>query len=111
MQALSKGQSQIAYVIGSGLDKVEPSMQLLDLPYLFRTQEICYQLMDGRGGEKLWAGREKGNRFLGMVSSGTNIVINSKRPVTKAEDFKGLKLRSYGPMGASCLKALGATAP
>ena len=51
---------------------------------------------------------KKGITFLGSVSSGTNIVFNSKRPVINAEDFKGLKLRSYGPMGASCLKGLGA---
>jgi tripartite ATP-independent transporter DctP family solute receptor len=108
-QAIMKGQTQMAYVIGSSLDMVEPAMQLLNLPYLFPTQEICYRLMDGALGKKLWGlVDKKGIAFLGIVSSGTNIVFNSKRHVIKAEDFKGLKLRSYGPMGASCLKGLGA---
>ncbi len=108
-QALQKGESQIAYVIGSALDNIEPSMQMLTLPYLFPNQEIVYKIMDGPVGKKLWDKVEKkGISFLGSVSSGTNIVSNSKRPVKNAEDFKGLKLRSYGPMGASCLRALGA---
>ena len=109
VQALMKGQTQIAYVIGSSLDMVEPAMQIMNLPYIFPTQDISYQLMDGAMGKKLWGLVEKkGITFLGAVSSGTNVVFNSKRPVINAEDFKGLKLRSYGPMGASCLKGLGA---
>jgi C4-dicarboxylate-binding protein DctP len=108
-QALQKGESQIAYVIGSALDNIEPSMQMITLPYLFPNPDITYQIMDGPVGKKLWGKVEKkGIAFLGMVSSGTNIVSNSKRPIKNPEDFKGLKLRSYGPMGASCLKALGA---
>jgi C4-dicarboxylate-binding protein DctP len=109
VQAIMKGQTQIAYVIGSSLDMVEPAMQMMNLPYLFPTQDISYQLVDGAIGKKLWGLVEKkGITFLGAVSSGTNIVFNSKRPIINAEDFKGLKLRAYGPMGASCLKGLGA---
>ncbi len=109
VQALQKGESQIAYVIGSALDMIEPSMQMLTLPYLFPNQDITYRIMDGPTGKKLWAKVEKkGIAFLGSVSSGTNIISNSKHPIKNAEDFKGLKLRSYGPMGASCLKSLGA---
>ena len=108
-QALMKGQTQIAYVIGSSLDMVEPAMQMMNLPFLFPTQNISYQLVDGAIGKKLWGLVEKkGIAFLGSVSSGTNIVFNSKRPIINAEDFKGLKLRAYGPMGASCMKGLGA---
>lgn len=108
-QALMKGESQIAYVIGSALDMIEPSMQMLTLPYLFPSQDATYKIMDGPVGKKLWGKVEKkGIAFLGAVSSGTNIVSNSKHPAKNVEDFKGLKLRSYGPMGASCLKALGA---
>ena len=109
VQALQKGESQIAYIIGSALDNIEPAMQMMTLPYLFPTQDITYKIMDGPIGKKIWARVEKkGISFLGLTSSGTNIVTNSKHPIKNPEDFKGLKLRSYGPMGASCLKALGA---
>jgi len=109
VQAIMKGQTQIAYVIGSSLDMVEPAMQMMNLPFVFPSQDISYQLMDGAMGKKLWGLVEKkGITFLGAVSSGTNVVFNSKRPIINAEDFKGLKLRAYGPMGASCMKGLGA---
>ena len=109
VQAIMKGQNQMAYIPGSNLDMVEPAMQMIMLPYLFPTEDIAYKVMDGAIGKKLSGLLEKkGIAFLGMVSSGTNIVFNSKRPLVNVEDCKGLKLRSYGPMGASCLKGLGA---
>jgi TRAP-type C4-dicarboxylate transport system substrate-binding protein len=35
-------------------------------------------------------------------------IHNNKRPIKNSEDFKGLKMRWSGPMGAATLKALGA---
>jgi TRAP-type C4-dicarboxylate transport system substrate-binding protein len=68
-------------------------------------------VMDGPVGKKSFANVEaKGTKIVGSVSSGTAIVSNSKRPIRNVEDFKGLKMRSFGPMGATTLRALGAMA-
>jgi len=110
-QAVIKGEIQMAYVIGSSMDLVHPSMELWKLPYLFPDIETSYKVMDGPVGKKAFANVEaKGTKIVGSVSSGTVIVSNSKRPLRNVEDFKGLKMRSFGPMGATTLKGLGAMA-
>jgi C4-dicarboxylate-binding protein DctP len=110
-QALMKGEIQLAYVIASSMDLVHPSMELWKLPYLFPDIETSYKVMDGPVGKKAFANvQAKGIEIVGSVSSGTVIVSNSKHPVKKIEDFKGLKMRSFGPMGATTLRALGAMA-
>lgn len=108
-QALIKGEIQMSYVIASALDLVHPSMELWKLPYLFPDFEASYRVMDGPVGKKAFGNVEaKGITIVGVVSSGTVLVSNSKHPIQKVEDFKGLKMRSFGPMGAKTLTALGA---
>jgi C4-dicarboxylate-binding protein DctP len=110
-QALMKGEIQVSYVIASSMDLVHPSMELWKLPYLFPDIESGYKVMDGPVGKKAFANVEtKGVTIVGSVSSGTVIVSNSKHPIRNVEDFKGLKMRSFGPMGATTLRALGAMA-
>ena len=111
VQAIIKGEIQIAYVIASSMDLVHPSMELWKLPYLFPDIGTSYKVMDGSVGNKAFSNVEaKGISILGSVSSGTVLVSNSKRPIRNVDDFKGLKMRSFGPMGATTLKALGAMA-
>jgi len=110
-QAVIKGEIQMAYVIASSMDLLHPSMELWKLPYLFPDIETSYKIMDGPVGKKTFANIEaKGTTIVGSVSSGTAIVSNSKRPIRNVEDFKGLKMRSFGPMGATTLRGLGAMA-
>jgi C4-dicarboxylate-binding protein DctP len=110
-QAVIKGEIQMAYVIASSMDLLHPSMELWKLPYLFPDIETSYKIIDGPVGKKTFANIEaKGTTIVGSVSSGTAIVSNSKRPIRNVEDFKGLKMRSFGPMGATTLRGLGAMA-
>lgn len=111
IQALMKGEIQMAYIIASSLDYLHPSMELTKLPYLAPDVETAYAYMDGSTGKKLFALMEPKNiHLLGVVSSGKVVLSNSKRPVRNVEDVRGLKMRSFGPMGAATLKALGAMA-
>jgi len=109
IQAIIKGEIQMAYVISSNMEPVHPSMELKNLPFLFPDVETLYKFFDGPMGKKIFSNVEKkGITMLGTVSSGSAVISNNKRPLVKVDDFKGLKIRSYGPMGAIALKALGA---
>ena len=109
IQAIIKGEIQTAYVISSNMEPVHPCMELKNLPFLFPDIETLYKFFDGPMGQKIFSNVEKkGVSVLGTVSSGSAIISNNIRPLLKVEDFKGLKIRSYGPMGALALKALGA---
>jgi C4-dicarboxylate-binding protein DctP len=109
IQAVMKGEIQMAYVIGAALEPVDPSLELIKLPFIFPDIDVSYKVLEGSVGKKLFA--KLGQRdltVLGIVSSGEVLVSNSKRPIKSTDDFKGLKMRSYGPMGAATLKSLGA---
>jgi C4-dicarboxylate-binding protein DctP len=109
IQAVMKGEIQMAYVIGAALEPVDPSLELIKLPFIFPDIEVSYKVLEGLVSNKLFA--KLGQRdlgVLGMVSSGEVLVSNSKRPIKSTDDFKAIKMRSCGPMGAATLKALGA---
>jgi C4-dicarboxylate-binding protein DctP len=111
IQATIKGEVQMAYLIGSSLEPIDEAQQLAKLPFLFPNIDVTYKILDGPLGKKLFGRLEqKGLLVLGVVSSGNVLIHNSKHPIKNSEDFKGLKMRSFGPMGAATLKALGAIA-
>jgi C4-dicarboxylate-binding protein DctP len=111
IQAVLKGEIQMAYVIGSALELVDETQELLKLPFFFPSIEACYMFLDGPMGKKLFAKlEEKGLLILSTVSSGNVAISNNKRTIRRPDDFKGLKMRSFGRMGAATLKSLGALA-
>lgn len=92
-----------------GLDK---QFALLDLPFLFNTPEEADAIVDGPIGQKLVKGlEEKGLMGLGYWELGFRQTTNSRRPITKVEDFKGLKLRVLqSPLFIDLFNKLGANA-
>ncbi len=90
-----------------GLDK---RFAVLDFPFLFATPTEADAIVDGPIGSKLHAGlADKGLIGLGYWELGFRNVTNSKRPITKIEDFKGLKLRVLqSPLFIDLFNALGA---
>jgi C4-dicarboxylate-binding protein DctP len=110
-QAVMKGEIQMAFVIGAQLEPIDASLELIKLPFLFPNVDTSYKVLEGPVGKRLFSKLEqKGLLVLAMVSSGDVAISNSKRPITSVDDFKGLKMRSFGRMGAATLKALGAMA-
>lgn len=109
VHAVISGELQMAYIIGSALELIDPSQEMIKLPFLFPTIDISYKILEGSVGKKLFAKvDQKGVAMLGMVSSGNVAISNSRRPIKTVDDCKGLKMRSFGRMGASTLRALGA---
>jgi len=89
---------------------VIPAMEVFDVPFLFPTYAKVDAAIDGGLGKKL--GEEllkKGVRALIWADYGFVQFCNAKRPITKPEDFAGLKLRGYGEMPSETIKALGAS--
>ncbi len=111
IQATIKGDVEFAYVIGSSLEPIDGTQELWKLPFLFPNIDVMYKVIDGPLGKKIFARLDqKGLAVLGVVSSGNVLIHNNKHPIKGPEDFKGLKMRSFGPMGAATLKTMGAVA-
>ena len=86
-----------------------PVMEIFDVPFLFPSYEKVAKALDGKVGEILAAEMLKnGVKPLIWVDYGFVQFGNNKLPLTKQEDFKGLKLRGYGELPSETIKALGA---
>lgn len=83
---------------------------IVSLPYLFATQEIADKVCDGPWGQKLLSKLDAaGFVGLGFGDFGYRHVTNNVRPITRLEDFKGLKLRvMQNPSHIAVFRSLGA---
>lgn len=98
-------------ISGSGnFTGLEPMIGVLDIPFLFRDSAHAYKVLDGEIGtqllDKLAA---QGLKGLAYWDNGWRQMTNSKRPIVKPEDVKGLKMRTTGsPAHIEAFKELGA---
>ena len=93
-QDVQQGVIQIASLASNNAAVFAPSLYVIDLPYLFRTNQEGWTSLD-----KYWDElnaktiKESGNRIIGWLDLGYRHVCNSKRPIRTIEDLKGLKIR------------------
>lgn len=67
------------------------------LPWLFSDYQAAEDAFYGAGGKFINSIlEEKGLYYLGAVHNGFKAMTNSKHPITKPEDLKGLKIRIPG---------------
>ena len=85
---------------------------LVDLPYLFDSEQEAFKVLDGPVGQKIHAQLEaKGLVGLAYFDMGYYSLHNNKRRITKLEDVKGLKMRvTETPVTIDTFKAFGAAA-
>ena len=88
-----------------------PKLNALDLPYEFTSAQQAYKVLDGAVGrsllDELGAFQLKGLAFLEV---GFRSLANSKRAIHKADDIKGLKLRTTpNPAHLKAFQLLGAS--
>ena len=70
-----------------------PELSVFDLPFLFRDRAHAYKALDSLGMELAKLGEQRGFKLLVMMENGVRHTTNSKRPIRKPEDMKGLKVR------------------
>ncbi len=87
-----------------------PELASLGLPFLFPTSAAAFKVLEGPIGTELDQRFGKiGMVPLGWWDNGIRHVTNSKRPVVKPADLKGLKIRTPpDPMTIDIFQALGA---
>ncbi|WP_374666309.1 TRAP transporter substrate-binding protein [Ramlibacter sp.] len=71
-----------------------PEYAAYGMPFMFASPAAAFKVLDGPLGKEL-ADRsaDKGMVLLGTWDNGIRHMTNSKRPITKVEDMKGLKMR------------------
>lgn len=94
LDSMSMGMLDMGIITSGPFVNFSEMMGVLDMPYLFATNEEAYKVLDGEIGKELLATLEDaGLKGLAYAERGFRNVTNSVRPVTCADDLKGLKLR------------------
>lgn len=77
------------------LSQVFPDIEVITIPYLFKTVDEALSVMDGAFGDKLYQmmNEKTGIKVLGMYDNSFRNFISNKRPIRSPEDMKGLKIR------------------
>lgn len=93
------------------LSKDVPAASLLGLPYLFRSRDHMWRVMDGDFGKRIVSEVEKaGAIVLGYYDSGTRSFYMTKKPIRIRSDFAGQRIRVMGtPVFKDLITMLGAT--
>ena len=103
-----------AFQIGfDSISTVYPPVAVFNLPYLFKDIPHLQRVFKSEAGQKVLNKmiQEMGLRLVSVLYRGPRQMMNSKRPIIKPSDLKGLKIRvPNNPLQTDTLKALGATA-
>jgi TRAP-type transport system periplasmic protein len=93
-QALRAGTQEMVVTSSSPLVGIIKELGVFDLPFLFANEKEVDAVLDGAAGayfnKKL---EEAGVVNLAYWENGFRNLTNSKRPVSKVEDFDGVKVR------------------
>jgi len=109
MEQMQFGTLPMAY-ISPVLGGIEPKINILDLPFLFKDFDHVDKVIDGPVGKKILEDLpKKGLVPLGYFENGFRVVTNSKHPINNLKDIKGLKIRTpKAPISVAIMQALGA---
>ncbi|QCJ44732.1 TRAP transporter substrate-binding protein [Bacillus sp. S3] len=108
MEQTRRGDIEMSFGASTLFSQSIPEFSVLDSFYLFDDVSHAHRVLDGKGGQELMKVLEtKGLKGLGYMEIGFRNFSNSKRPITKVEDVKGLKIRGYSPLQIKAWESLG----
>jgi tripartite ATP-independent transporter DctP family solute receptor len=110
LTALRTGTLDMSVNSQGASSAVLPELAALGLPFLFGGAAAAYKVVDGPIGDELAKRFEGvGLTVLGWWDNGIRHITNSKRPITRPEDLRGLKIRTPpDPTTIDIFQALGA---
>ena len=102
---------QASLVPTAKLSSFAPTLQMVDLPFLFPSKEACYCTLDSDVGETLLSGLEEiGLQGVAFWESGFK-QFTANKAIRQPEDYEGLKIRvMQSPILIEQFTAMGADA-
>jgi tripartite ATP-independent transporter DctP family solute receptor len=112
LEGLQVGTIDMAVTATGPMSNFVESMGVVDLPFLFTGPEQVDKVLDGPVGRQLLDDLSSAKiKGLAFMENGFRNFTNSKRPLLKPEDFKGLKFRTMeNPIHLASVRQLGAQA-
>ncbi|NVK41126.1 MAG: DctP family TRAP transporter solute-binding subunit [Oceanospirillaceae bacterium] len=109
LQSAQDGTLSMAMVSGP-FSQLCPEAAVLDIPYLFPSAPVAWEVLDGQFGKDLSQHclEKTGLRTLAYGETGFRNFTNSKRAVAEPKDLEGLKIRVMTtPLYVEMVKSLG----
>lgn len=112
LEGMQMGTVDMGVITNGPIANFLPEIAAFELPFLFKSSEEAYKVLDGPVGQEVLNNLSKVNlKGLAFAERGFRNLTNSKRAVNKPEDVKGLKIRVMeNPVYIDTFKALGANA-
>ena len=109
IEQLQNGSLAMTKTSAAAMENFIPSMSVFSYPYLFRDDEHCWAVLDGKIGQALLHdGHDKFLRGLCYYDAGSRNFYTKATPVRTPEDLKGLKIRVMNSATAiDMVKAMG----
>lgn len=94
LEAVKLGTQTMYHGTSSYVVSYAPKLGVLNLPFLFKSRDQVFKLMDGPLGEELNTEMGKaGVIAFDVLDFGSRNISNSVRPIYTPEDLKGIKIR------------------
>ncbi|MDY0394095.1 TRAP transporter substrate-binding protein DctP [Virgibacillus halophilus] len=112
IEQVQLGSIDLARVNASPLSQFSKTIGVTSMPFLFTDEEEKWEKLNGEVGRELLDTLEESNMVgLAFYDSGERSFYDTKRPLKKPSDMKGLKIRvQNSEMSISVVEALGASA-
>jgi tripartite ATP-independent transporter DctP family solute receptor len=110
-EQVQAGTLHMTAVTSGVLANFVPEMGIIELPFVYPNRETAYKVLDDKDVKERFAKfcDPKGFVFIGYTENEFRDMTNSKRPIKKPDDLKGLKLRVVeSPIFIDTFKTLGA---
>lgn len=109
VEALQEGLVETGLVPVNKWSGMIPAADVFEMPFIYKDLSSIKKFIEAGAGELLDKEFQKrAVKTLFWVDYGYIQFFNNKRPLTKPDDFKGLKMRTFSSGDADTLKALGA---
>jgi TRAP-type transport system periplasmic protein len=93
VQAVRQGKVSFGLVTSSPLSNMNPSLEVMDLPFLFRDYQHADRILLGPVGAKILSSLTEGG-VVGLATFEVGFrIFSSSRAIRNMEDFRGKKLR------------------
>ncbi|MDR1920842.1 MAG: DctP family TRAP transporter solute-binding subunit [Candidatus Adiutrix sp.] len=110
IEGVSLGTLEMAAIGGSSLLPLDDRIKFMDLPFLFPDGDVAYKAYSEFLTAELNSILEPHDlTILSAAELGFRHITNNRKPITRPEDLKGLKLRTMeNPLHVATFKLLGA---
>ncbi len=110
MEGLKMGTIELGTITTGPIPTIFKPIMVFDIPYLFPSQVVAWDVLDGPFGKKLMEEMRKatGIRTLAISENGYRHFVTSDKQVKSVADMKGLKIRTMeNPAHMKMVESLG----